>query len=190
MRGDDTQDSAEDLADILAGTALSEITPELAAAYLDMVDEFEAAGEGYGWNDVELARRDFAAFVDDLRNESLGIGLPPDIVPQTTYVLIDREVRALGEIRFRPHLTPPFEQHNGHIGYNVRPSQRGNGYATRMLALVLEKARALGLERVMLPVRDENLTSKRVIEKHGGVLERTGAELGSGEVVSIYWIAL
>jgi predicted acetyltransferase len=190
MRGDDAQDVAQAKADTLAGTALSEITPELAAAYLEMVDEFEAAGEGYGWNDIELARRDFVAFVDDLRNESLGIGLPPDIVPQTTYVLLDREGRALGEIRFRPHLTPPFEQHNGHIGYNVRPSQRGNGYATRMLALVLEKARALGVERVMLPVRDDNLAPKRVIEKNGGVLERSGAELGSGEVVSIYWIAL
>src|SRR5690348_15774014 len=186
MRGDD----AHDVADALAGTALSEITPELAAAYLDMVDEFEAAGEGYGWNDIELARRDFAAFVNDLRNESLGIGLPPDIVPQTTCVLIDREGRALGEIRFRPRLTPPFEQHNGHIGYNIRPSQRGKGYATRMLALVLAKARALGLGRVMLPVRDDNLASKRVIEKNSGVLERTDAELGSGEVVSIYWIAL
>ncbi len=188
MRGDDAQH--QDSADTLAGTALSEITPELAAAYLVMVDEFEAAGEGYGWNDVELARRDFAAFVDDLRNESLGIGLPPDIAPQTTYVLIDREGRALGEIRFRPHLTPPFEQHNGHIGYNVRPRQRGKGYATRMLALVLQKARALGLERVMLPVRDENIASQHVIEKNGGVLKRTGARLGSGEVVSIYWIAL
>lgn len=186
MRGDDVQDSA----DALAGTALSEITPELAAAYLDMVDEFEAAGEGYGWNNVELACRDFAAFVDDLRNESLGIGLPPDIVPQTTYVLLDREGRALGEIRFRPHLTPPFEQHNGHIGYNVRPRQRGKGYATRMLALVLEKARALGIEGVMLPVRDDNLASVCVIVKNGGVLERTGAALGSGEIVSIYWITL
>ncbi len=186
MRGDGAQDSA----DALAGTALSEITPELAAAYLDMVNEFEAAGEGYGWNDIELARRDFAAFVDDLRNESLGIGLPPDIVPQTTYVLLDRGGRALGEIRFRPHLTPPFEQHNGHIGYNVRPRQRGKGYATRMLALVLAKARALGLERVMLPVRDDNLASMAVIAKNGGVLERTGAELNPGEIVSIYWITL
>ena len=190
MRGDDAQDVAQDSADALAGTALSEITPELAAAYLNMVDEFEAAGEGYGWNDVELARRDFAAFVDDLRNESLGIGLPPDIVPQTTYVLLDPEGRALGEIRFRPHLTPPLERHNGHIGYNVRPSQRGNGYATRMLALVLEKARALGLERVMLPVRDENLASVRVIVNNGGVMERSGVALDAGEIVSLYWITL
>ena len=151
MRAEGAQNAedVEDAADRIAGTALREITPDLAAAYLAMVDEFEAAGEGYGWNDAELAHRDFAAFVDDLRNESLGIGLPPGIVPQTTYVLVDREGRALGEIRLRPHLTPPFEQHNGHIGYigyigyNVRPGQRGKGYATRMLALALDQARRL-----------------------------------------------
>jgi predicted acetyltransferase len=181
---------AQDAADALAGTALSEITPELAAAYLDMVAEFEAAREGYPFNDIELARSDFAAFVDDLRNESLGIGLPPGIVPQTTYVLLDGEGRALGEIRFRPRLTPPFEQHNGHIGYNVRPHQRGRGYATRMLALVLDKARGLRLERVMLPAEGENRASVRVIVKNGGVLEHSGVEQGSGETVSIYWIVL
>ncbi len=192
MRAEDAQNAedAEDAADRIAGTMLREITPDLAAAYLAMVDEFEAAGEGYGWNDAELAHRDFAAFVDDLRNESLGIGLPPGIVPQTTYALVDREGRALGEIRLRPHLTPPFEQHNGHIGYNVRPGQRGKGYATRMLALALDQARALGLERVMLPVEGENLASVRVIAKNGGMLERVGAVQGSGETVSIYWIAL
>ncbi len=183
-------EGAEDAADRMAGTMLREITPDLAAAYLNMVDEFEAVGEGYGWNDAELARRDFAAFVDDLRNESLGLGLPPGIVPQTTYVLVDRKGRALGEIRLRPQLTPPFEQHNGHIGYNMRPRQRGKGYATRMLALALDQARAFGLERVMLPVEGENLASMRVITKNGGTLERIGAVQGSGETVSIYWIAL
>ncbi len=97
-------------------------------------------------------------------------------MPQTTYALVDRDGRALGEIRLRPHLTPPFEQHNGHIGYNVRPGQRGKGYATRMLALALDQARALGLERVMLPVEGENPASVRVIVKNGGILERSGVD--------------
>jgi predicted acetyltransferase len=59
-----------------------------------------------------------------------------------------------------------------------------------MLALALDKARALSLERVMLPVEGENLASMRVIIKNGGMLERVGAVQGSGEAVSIYWIAL
>jgi predicted acetyltransferase len=42
----------------------------------------------------------------------------------------------------------------------------------------------------MLPVRDENLASVRVIAKNGGVIERSGVELDGGEVVSLYWITL
>lgn len=183
MRADETQDAA------VAGMSLAEITPDMASAYLAMVDDFEAAGEQYPFNDVETACRDFAAFADDLRNEALGIGLPPDVVPQTTYILIDSDGRALGEIRLRPRLTPPFERHNGHIGYNVRPGERGKGYATRMLALALEKARALGLESVMLPVKGENPASVRVIEKNGGILERRATD-DMGGSVAIYWIAL
>ena len=59
-----------------------------------------------------------------------------------------------------------------------------------MLALVLAKARALDLERVMLPVRDENLASVRVIVNNGGVMERSGVALDAGEIVSLYWITL
>lgn len=183
-------DEMADGAARIAGTALVEVTPDLVAAYLEMVEEFEAAGEGYPFNDAELARRDFAAFADDLRNESLGVGLPPGVIPQTTYALLESGGRALGEIRFRPHLTPPFERHNGHIGYNVRPSERGRGYATRMLALALDKARALGLERVMLPVEGENPASARVIAKNGGTLERRIVDEESGEPVALYWIEL
>lgn len=184
MRADEMADGATRIA------ALVEVTLDQAAAYLDMVEEFEAAGEGYPFNDAELARRDFAAFTDDLRNESLGVDLPPGIVPQTTYVLLDGDGRALGEIRLRPYLTPPFERHNGHIGYNVRPAERGKGYATRMLALALDKARALGLERVMLPVEGENPASVRVIAKNGGKLERRIVDEESSQLVALYWIAL
>jgi predicted acetyltransferase len=190
MRADDSHDVRQDATDDqLARAALVEVTSDLAESYLAMVAEFEAAGEGYPFNDAELAQRDFAAFANDLRNESLGIGLPPGIVPQTTYVLLDRAGQALGELRFRPRLTPPFEQHNGHIGYNVRPRQRGHGVATRMLALALGHARALRLEALMLPVEGENPASARVIEKNGGVLERHYLD-DSGTPVAIYWITL
>jgi predicted acetyltransferase len=59
-----------------------------------------------------------------------------------------------------------------------------------MLALTLNKARALGLVRVMLPVEGENPASVRVIEKNGGVLERRIMDKTSGELVALYWIAL
>ena len=172
---------------------LEEVSPAHEAAYLDMVADFERAGEGYGWNDAETARADFAAFVRDLAREARGEGLPPGICAQTTYILVDANGRALSEIRFRPEPGDDLDAllaANGHLGYNVRPSARGKGYATRMLALALERARAAGLARVMLPVKDDNLASARVVERNGGRLERRAVDLDNGDLMRIYWIAL
>lgn len=143
---------------------------EHGPAYLEMLDEHLQAGEEYGYNNTELARVDFAQFVREMEEEATGIGLPPNIPGQQTYLLLKDGATVLGEIRFRPELAPPYERWNGHIGYNIRPFQRGKGYATRQLALLLEEARKLGLAGVSLTIEDENPASVRVIEKNGGKL--------------------
>ena len=169
---------------------LEEVTERLAAAYLDMIEDFESDGRGYPYNDADTARRDFGRFVRDLRDEASGVDCPPGVIPQTTYVLVRDGKRALGEFRFRPTLPPPHNTNNGHVGYNVRPTERGKGYATRGLALLCEKARELRLDGLSLPVEGENPASVRVIEKNGGMLRRTITDQQSGTVVSWYWIAL
>ncbi len=112
-------------------------------------------GEGYPFNNVELARQDFAAFVQELEDEAAGIVLPPGIPPQQTYFSVKDGTTVVGKVRFRPRLEPPFERYNGHIGYTIRPSQRRKGYATRQLALVLHEARKAGLDGVMIPIEGE-----------------------------------
>ncbi|HLW02797.1 MAG TPA: GNAT family N-acetyltransferase [Ktedonobacterales bacterium] len=171
------------------GLTLVAPTVALAEPYAAMVREFMETDEAWFTN-FPLALEDFAAFVCELEDEAQGIDLPPDVVPQQTYWLVQDGTAVLGEIRLRPHLTEPFEQHHGHIGYNVRPAQRGHGYATRMLALALEKAREQGLPRVMLTIEGENLASARVIEKNGGKLEWQRQESESGETLACYWIEL
>lgn len=78
----------------------------------------------------------------------------------------------------------------GHISYDVRPCERGKGYATEMLRLGLDKARALGLPRVELVCRKENAASARVIQKCGGVLESEFLSATSGRIGQRYWIEL
>ncbi len=94
----------------------------------------------------------------------------------------------VGEIRLHPHLTPPFEQHNGHIGYNIRPSERRKGYATCQLALLLEEVRRHNIPRVMLTVDGDNPASVRAIKKNGGTLEWQRVLPEKGELISCYWI--
>jgi predicted acetyltransferase len=174
----------------LESVSLSRITIDLGPAYVEMVDEFVAAGEGYPYNNIPLAREDMAAFIRELEEEEQGIGLPPGIVPQTTYVLLQDGRRVLGEIRFRPATEPPYRVGHDHIGYNVRPSERRRGYATFMLSRVLDQARSLGLPGVALTVEGENEPSVRTIQLQGGKLERREVDPESGESVALYWIPL
>ena len=182
---------------------------EYGPEYLAMVDEFVQQDGTYPYNNAELAREDFSQFVRELEEEAQGIGLPAGIPPQQTYLLLKDGKQVVGEIRFRPTLAPPYEKYNGHIAYNIRPSQQSNGYATRQLALLLEEARKLQLAGVSLTIEGDNPASVRVIEKNGGRLLRTIENpvkarilvtdddelqvvdvVQAGEKLDLYWIDL
>lgn len=78
-------------------------------------------------------------------------------------------------------------QNVGHIGYEVRPSARGQGHAHTLLAHGLRGAAGLGLPRVLLVCLEGNVASRRVIEAAGGVLEN--APVGEdGARRRRYWI--
>jgi len=165
---------------------------EYGEAYAEMVREFLQTEEAW-FNNFPLALEDFPAFVRELEEEAQGINLPPAVARQQTYWLLREDENGatiLGEIRLRPAITEPFEQHNGHIGYNIRLSQRGRGYATLQLALVLQEARRAGLPRVMLTIEGDNPASVRVIEKNGGWLDYRRRLPETGELLSCYWIDL
>lgn len=61
------------------------------------------------------------------------------------------------------------EEFCSHIGYSVRPDERGKGYAKQQLSLCLAEAEKLGIERVRLVCIDTNTASRRTIEACGGV---------------------
>jgi predicted acetyltransferase len=58
----------------------------------------------------------------------------------------------------------------GHVGYAVVPWKRGLGIATRALGLMLDHARAEGLEHVEVTTDLDNVASRKVIEANGGRL--------------------
>jgi predicted acetyltransferase len=58
----------------------------------------------------------------------------------------------------------------GHIGYNVVPWKRQQGYATQALGLSLLDAKAEGLKYVEVTTDPVNIPSRRVIKANGGVL--------------------
>lgn len=168
---------------------LVEPSEELEGEYVAHIRELLEAGEHVSEDMVEAARGGFAAFVQGLRDAAAGRNLRPSLVPWNTYWLMLGK-RMLGMSSLRHRLTPSLEDRGGHIGYHVRPSERRKGYGTRLLALTLEKARALGLRRVLLTCDPDNLASRRIIEKNGGLLAGEGICMLDGQPVRRYWIEL
>lgn len=96
--------------------------------------------------------------------------LPEGFVSSSTYVLlVDNQI--VGMIDIRHELNEGLLKTGGHIGYSVRPSKRQQGYASEMLKLGLEKCRELGIYKVLVTCLEDNIASKKTIEKNGGVFE-------------------
>jgi predicted acetyltransferase len=124
-------------------------------------------GRAEAWTDD----RAFRAFAASVRAEALEETPRPDgYVPATELWWVDGD-EFLGRIAIRHRLTPRLLEMGGHIGYDVRPSARRRGHATEMLRLALGVARGLGIERALITCDVDNIGSRTVIERNGGILE-------------------
>lgn len=113
--------------------------------------------------------------------------LDSNLVPSTLYFMVEDD-HIFGMVDIRHCLNDYLFQYGGHIGYGIRPSKRGQGYGNQILALALEKCRALGLDKVLVTCKKYNQLSANVIMKNGGVLENEVAL--NGEIEQRYWIQL
>jgi predicted acetyltransferase len=162
---------------------------DLRDEYLEYMEEFRAADEPFVHDQREEAMRDFASFVQLLRDRAEGRNLPEGHVPSNTYWLV-RGRRILATSRLRHRLTAALENDGGHIGYEVRPSERTKGYGKLLLSLTLERARQRGLKRVLLTCNQDNPASARIIETGGGKLTSEGVSKRDGKPIRRYWIEL
>ena len=162
---------------------------ELEQAFIAMLHEFRAAGDPWFDTEPHLKTGDFAAYVDYLHKGALGVDLPDGYVPWTALWLLNTGTNELlGVSSLRHRLTPSLEKLGGHIGYTIRPSQRGNGFGTVILALTLPEAHAIGLSVVQVHCESSNLASSHVIERNGGQL-RERADV-NGMTIARYIIHL
>lgn len=152
----------------------------------EMMDEWTAAGEQiipYAIRKCDY--RSFSEYVDSLYRWEP----PADYVPDSTFFCLDtRRDIFVGAVNIRHYLNERLLAGGGHVGDGIRPSERGKGYGTRMIALALEECRKLGINEVLMCCDKDNIASARTIIKNGGVLENE--IIVEGEVVQRYWIRL
>lgn len=167
------------------GATLIEPTEELAAELRALAEEYQATGD----DRYKLALEDFTAYFRSLLKYAKGVNLPSGHVASSTFWLVSGS-RIIGRSSLRHHLTAELEHEGGHIGYDIRPSERRKGYGTLILKLTLERATEKGLRRVFITCDTDNVGSAKVIEKNGGELQGQEISHRTGKLISQYWIEL
>lgn len=115
---------------------------------------------------------------------------PKGRVPANYYIAVrEEDNRIIGVMDLRHHInTPILSTWGGHMGYYVRPGERGKGYAKEMVRQNLQHCKALHIEKVMITCDTDNLASEKVIIANGGVFEKT-VEVDD-DLMKRYWISI
>ena len=91
-------------------------------------------------------------------------------VPARTYFLVrENDNRIVGMINIRLELDESLSKYGGHIGYCIRPTERGKGYNKINLYLGLKVCDEHGIDKVFLNADINNPASWKTMEALGGV---------------------
>lgn len=148
---------------------------------VEMMKDFKdtnSAHDGSFWNAENF---DYERWLAANADAEKGLNIPSDQVPAIQFVgFVDKE--AVGFLNLRLRLNDYLLRYAGHIGYSVKPSERGKGYAKAMLAQALKIAISKNISKVLVTCRVDNPASRAVIVANGGVLE------DSCKGIERYWI--
>lgn len=149
---------------------LRSLRPEDEASFKDAIAAFKNETPPFEFAFDFDESIPFNEYIKKLEGWSLGKGLPGQFVPSTFLVgVVDGQI--VGRLSLRHRLNDFLEKIGGHIGYGVIPSCRRQGYATEMLMQAFPICLSLGVEKVLITCDADNLGSRKVIERCGGILE-------------------
>lgn len=172
------------------GLVLERPSETYRVSYRSYVQELAEREESPVPFTVGFPHEDFPAFLNQLEACSRGEGLPEGFIPHSTYWLVREGRDVIGVSNLRHRLNERLLRDGGSIGYGVRPSARGKGFARELLRQTLQQAANMGLDRALLTCARTNVRSVRTILANGGILESEEFHVDRGEFIQKYWIDL
>ncbi|OCA62726.1 acetyltransferase [Aeromonas piscicola] len=130
----------------------------------------------------QVAQFDPDQWLQDLLAHADGRHLPPDYPPTTTYFALEKG-EILGALRLRHGDNPATLAWLGHIGYETRPSRRGEGIASTLLRWLQQ---AVLTEPLLISCDEANGASLKVIAAANGQLLDRRYHAGDGSWVRFY----
>ena len=151
------------------------------------VKEHHDNGEAGVSASVGLAATEYSEWVEKIRRNAAG---GDEQWGRSLLYLCFDEDRLVGLLSIRYELPEDLSLKLGDIGYGVRPSERGKGYATEMLRYALAVCKEKGRQEVILGCYKDNPASAATIKKNGGVLINESNGYNEGRISQYYRIML
>ena len=168
------------------GKQYEEKAGEYIREFLDANSDINGAGS----LDKYLDSEGYDAWLAFLETKCDDKQIAPGQVKASTYFWVrESDDQIIGMVNIRHGLNESLYREGGHIGYSIRPSERGKGYATQMLEQALWLCQLIGLDRVLAVCDKSNAASARVIKKCGGLLENEFYSDHYDEIIQRYWIS-
>ena len=145
---------------------------EKAIEFINEFNEYNSDINGSGALDGYLENSTYEEWIKKVLADIDIANIPQPRVPALTYFYVrEEDDKIIGMINIRLALNDFLKKEGGHIGYCIRPTERGNNYATDMLKAALKVYDVFGVREVLLSCDKSNEASSKVIKKCGGVLQ-------------------
>lgn len=143
--------------------------PQRKADAIAFIREFREYGsEINGTGGLHRYLDDYAGWLEKL-NADYTREPSEEKVPARTFFLVRQgDGRIIGMINIRLALNERLRRYGGHIGYSIRPTERGKGYNKINLYLGLKVCADHGIRQVLLDADLDNPASWRTMEALGG----------------------
>ena len=146
-------------------------------SFLRVIDDYKSDENHFGRGGIDplikaIEENTVDEYLQNLVDGEKGKNLKPGYVPGTRYWLLDGN-EFVGSFSIRHCLTPNLEQNGGHIAANIAPKYRGKYSSFVGIKMCLEKAKKLGLDKVLITCDVNNMPSYRAIT---GLLKIYGGE--------------
>ena len=145
---------------------LIQLSPDDGSMHYDLLQHIGRQENDFTNPVYGMGYEEFKSWLKQQDDWSRGDNLPEGYVPQVCFwLIVDGIPVGFGKIRLG--LTERSRLEGGNIGYAIDSRQRGKGYGSMLLGLLLRKAKELNLCTPLITVRKFNNASKRVAESNG-----------------------
>ena len=145
-------------------------TKEREQDAIDFINEFyEYNSDINGTGGLQRYLDNYDGWLEKLEEDYKRIPNEEKVPARTFFLVRESDNEIVGMINIRLALNERLKKYGGHIGYCIRPTERGKGYNKINLYLGLKICKEHGIKEVFMDADKENPASWKTMESLGGI---------------------